>query len=117
MSDRPRLYTAAEAATELRMSVGSLRQFLSDLGFTRGTRGARRMFTPGDLDWLVEQRSWLLQAAGGTAAKAQTIAHRTVHVRAQPVDGLAAQERTRELIRELTKRPQRQTAGKRKAQP
>jgi hypothetical protein len=37
MNDRPRCYTAAEAATALRMSGRSLRDFLSHLGFSRGT--------------------------------------------------------------------------------
>lgn len=113
MSDRPRLYTAAEAAAELRMSERSLRDFLTDLGFSRGTRGARRMFTPADLDWLVEQRSWLTQAAGGAAAKARTITHHTVRARERIVGGLTAQERVRELL----KQPAKQKLGKQKARP
>jgi hypothetical protein len=103
VSDRPRLYTAAEATAELRMSERRLRDFLTDLGFLRGTRGARRMFTPADLDWRVEQRSWLTQAAGGVAAKTRAITYHTVHARERIVGGLTAQERVRELLKQPEK--------------
>ncbi len=54
MADRPRLYTSAEVAAELRMSERAFRDWLLDLGYPPGTRGVRRMFTPDQLDMLTD---------------------------------------------------------------
>lgn len=105
MPDPACLLTAAEVAAALRMSERSLRDFLADLGYTRGKRGARRMFTPADFDYLTEQRSWLSQSARG--AKSGTRAALSVSVGRPLPSGSSAQAVAREHLLKLSQQRKR----------
>ena len=99
MPDLAQLLTLQETATHLRMSERTLRRFLDQLGFSKRGRGVKRMFTPADLEYLTEQRSWLSRSASG--ARSTTREVRSVSARTLSTSANSALEQ----VLRLTQKP------------